>query len=58
MSAIDYSNAVDRTTLCTMQRIREQTAILGSMNKILGLPSIRLHHVCDEETNYNAFCGS
>ncbi|KAK9354148.1 carbamoyl-phosphate synthase L chain, ATP binding domain-containing protein [Lipomyces doorenjongii] len=35
MSAADYSNAADSTTLSTMQRMREQTAILGSMNKIL-----------------------
>ncbi|KAK9426930.1 carbamoyl-phosphate synthase L chain, ATP binding domain-containing protein [Lipomyces doorenjongii] len=35
MSAADYSNAADSTTVSTMQRMREQTEILGSMNKVL-----------------------
>ncbi|KAK9381571.1 carbamoyl-phosphate synthase L chain, ATP binding domain-containing protein [Kockiozyma suomiensis] len=35
MNAEEYSNAADSSTLNTMQRMREQTSILGSMNKIL-----------------------
>ncbi|KAK9468614.1 carbamoyl-phosphate synthase L chain, ATP binding domain-containing protein [Lipomyces arxii] len=35
MSSEEYPTAVDSSTLATMQRMREQTSILGKMNKIL-----------------------